>query len=158
MTHELFRSKLDVRRVPLIAQLSSFARAALALTVRFVTLLCCLAFIMQLLETLGDPQGWDLAVRDEHEWTFFRSFYFTLVTVSTVGYGDFYPSTFLGRGYVGMIIVVGIAVFGLETEALVRLVLLQRAGEGRLHLDKRRFVVVTGETSASELADFIQGE
>ncbi|HOO78357.1 MAG TPA: potassium channel family protein [bacterium] len=41
----------------------------------------------------------------------FDSFYFTIVTVSTVGYGDMSPATSLGRALAGLVIILGAGTF-----------------------------------------------
>jgi len=41
--------------------------------------------------------------------------WYTIVTISTVGYGDRYPTTSLGRIYGSLIIIVGVGIFGTFT-------------------------------------------
>ena len=60
--------------------------------------------------------------------------WFTLVTISTVGYGDQYPVTSAGRLLGGLIIVVGVGIFGTFTGYLANLFLSPRttdAGDPR---------------------------
>ena len=45
------------------------------------------------------------------KWSWFDSFYFTVVTVATVGYGDFTPQTVLGKTFTMLYIFIGIALF-----------------------------------------------
>lgn len=52
--------------------------------------------------------------------------WFTLVTISTVGYGDQYPVTSAGRLLGGLIIVVGVGIFGTFTGYLANLFLAPR--------------------------------
>ena len=47
----------------------------------------------------------------EH-WNWLDSLYFTVVTMATVGYGDFVPTTPLGKIGAMILIVVGIGLFG----------------------------------------------
>ena len=55
--------------------------------------------------------------------------WYTIVTISTVGYGDQYPVTDLGRIIGGVIIVVGVGIFGTFTGYLANLFLSPRKGE-----------------------------
>ena len=52
-------------------------------------------------------------------WDFFSALYFTLVTVSTVGYGDFTPTSTLSRDLVILVILAGISTFTLILQTLV---------------------------------------
>lgn len=45
------------------------------------------------------------------EWTWIQSFYFSVVTLGTVGYGDLAPSTDISRLFTALYILVGVAVF-----------------------------------------------
>jgi voltage-gated potassium channel len=49
--------------------------------------------------------------------------WYTLVTISTVGYGDRYPTTNLGRIIGAVIIIVGVGIFGTFTGYLANLFL-----------------------------------
>jgi len=51
--------------------------------------------------------------------TLFEAFYWSFVTLSTVGYGDFVPVTDLGRGVAMVIIISGIAVISFMTSIVV---------------------------------------
>ena len=60
--------------------------------------------------------------------------WYTIATISTVGYGDQYPVTNAGRIVGAMIIVVGVGIFGTFTGYLANLFLAprkKRAGGGR---------------------------
>lgn len=43
-------------------------------------------------------------------WTWTTSFYFSVCTISTVGYGDFYPTTDLSRLFTAVYILVGVGI------------------------------------------------
>lgn len=55
--------------------------------------------------------------------------WYTVVTISTVGYGDRFPVTDLGRIFGGVIIVVGVGIFGTFTGYLANLFLSPRKGD-----------------------------
>lgn len=43
-------------------------------------------------------------------WTIIQSFYFSVVTLTTVGYGDFVPTTDASRLFVAFYIIVGVSI------------------------------------------------
>src|SRR6266478_8160377 len=43
-------------------------------------------------------------------WTFFDSFYMTLITLTTVGYGEVHPLTFHGRVFASFLMLIGVTV------------------------------------------------
>lgn len=55
--------------------------------------------------------------------------WYTIVTISTVGYGDYYPVTNAGRFAGAVIIVVGVGIFGTFTGYLANLFLSPRKGD-----------------------------
>ncbi len=55
--------------------------------------------------------------------------WYTIVTISTVGYGDQYPTTNAGRLVGALIIVVGVGIFGTFTGYLANFFLAPRKGE-----------------------------
>jgi voltage-gated potassium channel Kch len=55
--------------------------------------------------------------------------WYTIVTISTVGYGDRFPVTDVGRLWGSMIIIVGVGIFGTFTGYLANLFLSPRKGD-----------------------------
>lgn len=51
-------------------------------------------------------------------WSFLDAIYFCIVTMSTVGYGDFSPETALGKIYTIFFLFIGIGVFVLAVTAI----------------------------------------
>jgi len=56
--------------------------------------------------------------------------WYTIVTISTVGYGDRYPVTDAGRAWGSIIIIIGVGIFGTFTGYLANLFLSPRKGDG----------------------------
>lgn len=44
------------------------------------------------------------------DWSFIKSFYFSVITLTTVGYGDLYPTTDASRLFTALYILLGVAV------------------------------------------------
>ena len=60
---------------------------------QYNSLLSCFEFILIVLTFATVFNG----VESSHNYSFSESIYFTLATLSTVGYGDIHPTTLLGR-------------------------------------------------------------
>mmetsp|Transcript_4423 Transcript_4423/g.18858 ORF Transcript_4423/g.18858 Transcript_4423/m.18858 type:complete len:1101 (-) Transcript_4423:299-3601(-) len=72
-------------------------RLSMRLALRFFAFLFIASCGIQLLELIGDPTKSDSEV---YELTWVNSFYFAVITLMTVGYGDFVAYTILGRLWV----------------------------------------------------------
>ena len=80
------------------------------------------------------------------------SFYFMVVTLATVGYGDFVPTNDVSRIYVVIVIVVMVAYFGYSIGNIISISNLNKEGKGSFHaMSMRRHVVLTGFPSFSEI-------
>ncbi|PXF42034.1 Calcium-activated potassium channel subunit alpha-1 [Gracilariopsis chorda] len=84
---------------------SPFHRQLTRLALEFVVFIYVFASGLQLFEQLGEP--WETLIGTTFDLTLANSFYFTVVTIFTVGYGDFVPFTLLGRLWIIFIIVFG---------------------------------------------------
>lgn len=140
-----------------IVQLFSTRRLIGKLALQCVALFYTLAAGIQLLEVPGDllsPEfraEWDAF----GDWNFFNAVYFIIVTLSTVGYGDFSPSTVQGRIYTILIIIIGIVIF---TSVIGELVEQSSRGRGSGSFLKNpdvRHVIVTGTPTLSDLTLFV---
>ena len=136
-------------------------RLATAL-LRLLALLFCLAGSMYIFEFLGNPPNLhdSFVHADMGDISFHVMCYFTLVTISTIGYGDFSPSTLLGRTFLLFVILGGVAFFSYETSELLALRALEASGRGsfRPRNPRRPHVLVCGgavSAGSATLADFL---
>lgn len=53
-------------------------------------------------------------------WSWLDSYYFTIVTVATVGYGDLHPTTDVGKIAVTIVIMLGIGLFSTFASMLLK--------------------------------------
>ena len=110
--------------------------------------------ILHLIEAQGDYWRDDA---DPH--TVLIYVYLTMVTMSTVGYGDFSPVTDLGRGFMILFILAGLAFFAAILPTLVDVVIdlyakYQYAKFDTTHVPKH--VIVCGHITATTATDFLK--
>ena len=83
------------------------------LMVRFKTSVLSAVFTISILIGFGT---W--AFRLLEDWTWAESFYFSVATLTTVGYGDIYPITMLGKFISGIMALIGIGIVAIPTGLL----------------------------------------
>ncbi len=93
-------------------------RKALGLILTVATVLAIAAAV---LERLIDP-AFD---------TFPQALWFTVTTVSTVGYGDYVPESGAGRVVASVLMLIGLGLIPLITSAVVSILVAQRSRESR---------------------------
>eukprot|EP01129_Flabellula_baltica_P009824 TRINITY_DN4086_c0_g1_i5.p1 TRINITY_DN4086_c0_g1~~TRINITY_DN4086_c0_g1_i5.p1 ORF type:complete len:599 (+),score=108.64 TRINITY_DN4086_c0_g1_i5:150-1946(+) len=93
---------------------------------------------------------------DNPDITLDNSFYFVLVTLSTVGYGDITPTTFVGRMVVIVLILTAVIVFPLQISRLVERMNAQPESGEYVLQGSVPHVVLTGNISITTLKKFLQ--
>jgi len=129
----------------------------------------CFAGTTFTLEVLGDIDGFvDTTITTGMgDISFSTMFYWIITTISTVGYGDFSPTTVVSRMAVVCFIVYGVIFFSNEIGRLLDLGEYMRNGRGTYHLSRhaRHHIVVSGgacktrtEVLDSFLAEILHSE
>jgi voltage-gated potassium channel len=79
------------------------------------------------------------------------SFYWTFVTIGTVGYGDYSPETTLGMFFTVSLIILGIGTFALAVESLVNLIFKRQQMKimGLINVERSKHVVICGWTEST---------
>jgi voltage-gated potassium channel len=84
----------------------------------------------------------------------FDSFWWVMTTVTTVGYGDFYPSTYSGRLYAVFLYIIGIGLIGIVIGKLIDTfsVYRKRKEEGLLKFKGKNHIVIIGWSQKANFA------
>lgn len=128
------------------------------LVAQLLALFYVLAAGIQLLEIPGDLLDESVVKTwTDHfgRWHFFNCVYFVIVTLSTVGYGDFSPVSIQGRVYTIFLIIIGVIMFTNVITAVIAELRRQR-GDGTY--DDRletRHVILSGTPTLDDLVHFV---
>jgi voltage-gated potassium channel len=99
-------------------------------------------------------------------WPFFDAFYMTLMTLTTVGYGEVHPLSFNGRLFASLVMLVGVAMvfvsFAVLGDTLLRLELADYFGRRRRtrmleHIAGHYIVCGAGRVGRSVVLELLQG-
>lgn len=102
--------------------------------VELVAVIVVLSATMLIVEALGDINS-NLAdsffAADGGPVSFLQMCYFTFTTISTVGFGDFSPTTLLGRLVIIPAILLGVTFFSVSSAAILKIRTTEASGGGR---------------------------
>ncbi|KAJ9574484.1 hypothetical protein L9F63_008347, partial [Diploptera punctata] len=107
----------DILQYLNILKTSSSIRLAQLVSI-FISVWLTAAGIIHLLENSGDP----LEFENPQQLSYWTCVYFLIVTMSTVGYGDVYCQTVLGRTFLVFFLLVGLAIFASSIPEIIELV------------------------------------
>ncbi|CAH2241844.1 jg16233 [Pararge aegeria aegeria] len=107
----------DILQYLNILKTSSSIRLAQLVSI-FISVWLTAAGIIHLLENSGDPLEFDNA----QSLSYWTCVYFLIVTMSTVGYGDVFCHTVLGRTFLVFFLLVGLAMFASSIPEIIELV------------------------------------
>ncbi len=126
----------------LVAQARRFDRSNLAASSLFALLSVGILLLYGVLGSLWFGAGYSPVIRDLP-----TAFYYTIETMSTVGYGDILPRTTVARMFTVSMIVLGITVFATTLSVVIGPLVggsIKRALEGRMQSKQRtgHFVII----------------
>jgi len=129
-----------------------------------VTKSCVLLFLVPLFlvaETLDGPYDYPTFPRDQfspdrlkHEWTLLGSIFYVVTTVTTVGYGDHAPKSFLGRMFTMAVIVSGVALFSILLNDFLEAYTLAFEGN-KMISSKREIIIISGKPTVEMIDSFL---
>ncbi|XP_036144734.1 calcium-activated potassium channel slowpoke isoform X42 [Monomorium pharaonis] len=145
----------DILQYLNILKTSSSIRLAQLVSI-FISVWLTAAGIIHLLENSGDP----FEFTNPQQLSYWTCVYFLIVTMSTVGYGDVYCQTVLGRTFLVFFLLVGLAIFASSIPEIIELVgsRSKYSGEFKREHGKRHIVVcghITYESVSHFLKDFL---
>lgn len=134
---------------------STLTRLLINLFLQLLTFLFITSCGVQFFELLGDPGQ---ALRSEtFQITWANAVYFAVVTLMTVGYGDFVPYTLLGRMWIVFHIIFAAYLVSREISLLIdALKSMRRGGGSYVNSSGTEHVVVTGRVKWEFLQQFVK--
>ncbi|XP_063290295.1 calcium-activated potassium channel subunit alpha-1 isoform X6 [Pelobates fuscus] len=120
----------------------------------FISTWLTAAGFIHLVENSGDP--WD-DFRNSQALTYWECVYLLMVTMSTVGYGDVYAKTTLGRLFMVFFILGGLAMFARYVPEIAALILNRKKYGGTFNATRgRKHIVVCGHITLESVSNFLK--
>jgi hypothetical protein len=119
--------------------LSDFTQQCIISVLECIVVVFSIAGTFYVMESLGDIKGFSDQFIDAGmgEISFFQMVYFTFVTISTVGFGDYSPTTVLSRIFIIFAILGGVTFFSYISVHIVNLVELESSGRGQYYPSRK---------------------
>ncbi|XP_035717493.1 calcium-activated potassium channel slowpoke-like isoform X3 [Vespa mandarinia] len=142
----------DILQYLNILKTSSSIRLAQLVSI-FISVWLTAAGIIHLLENSGDP----FEFTNPQQLSYWTCVYFLIVTMSTVGYGDVYCQTILGRTFLVFFLLVGLAIFASCIPEIIDLIGTRNKYGGTLKNERgRRHIVVCGHITYESVSHFLK--
>ncbi|XP_077310138.1 calcium-activated potassium channel subunit alpha-1 isoform X19 [Lithobates pipiens] len=120
----------------------------------FISTWLTAAGFIHLVENSGDP--WD-DFRNSQSISYWECVYLLMVTMSTVGYGDVYAKTTLGRLFMVFFILGGLAMFARYVPEIAALILNRKKYGGTFNSTRgRKHIVVCGHITLESVSNFLK--
>ncbi|XP_033214139.1 calcium-activated potassium channel slowpoke isoform X1 [Belonocnema kinseyi] len=142
----------DILQYLNILKTSSSIRLAQLVSI-FISVWLTAAGIIHLLENSGDP----FEFVNPQPLSYWTCVYFLIVTMSTVGYGDVFCQTILGRTFLVFFLLVGLAIFASCIPEIIDLIGTRNKYGGTLKNERgRRHIVVCGHITYESVSHFLK--
>ncbi|XP_072748700.1 calcium-activated potassium channel slowpoke isoform X3 [Anoplolepis gracilipes] len=142
----------DILQYLNILKTSSSIRLAQLVSI-FISVWLTAAGIIHLLENSGDP----FEFVNPQQLSYWTCVYFLIVTMSTVGYGDVFCQTVLGRTFLVFFLLVGLAIFASCIPEIIDLIGTRNKYGGTLKNERgRRHIVVCGHITYESVSHFLK--
>ncbi|XP_037026932.1 calcium-activated potassium channel slowpoke isoform X10 [Bradysia coprophila] len=142
----------DILQYLNVLKTSSSIRLAQLVSI-FISVWLTAAGIIHLLENSGDP----FEFSNSQKLSYWTCVYFLIVTMSTVGYGDVFCVTILGRTFLVFFLLVGLAIFASCIPEIIDLIGTRNKYGGTLKNEKgRRHIVVCGHITYESVSHFLK--
>ncbi|XP_066305059.1 calcium-activated potassium channel subunit alpha-1-like isoform X3 [Branchiostoma lanceolatum] len=136
-----------------VLKTSNSIKLVTLLSTFFSTWLTAAGFI-HLVENSGDP--W-LDFQNKHPMSYWECLYLMMVTMSTVGYGDIFATTSLGRAFMVVFILGGLAMFASCVPEIIELIgSRKKYGGSYSAISGRKHVVVCGHITYESVSNFLK--
>ncbi|XP_027315858.1 calcium-activated potassium channel subunit alpha-1 isoform X43 [Anas acuta] len=120
----------------------------------FISTWLTAAGFIHLVENSGDP--WE-NFQNNQQLTYWECVYLLMVTMSTVGYGDVYAKTTLGRLFMVFFILGGLAMFARYVPEIAALILNRKKYGGTFNSTRgRKHIVVCGHITLESVSNFLK--
>uniref|UniRef100_A0A8C4USR9 Calcium-activated potassium channel subunit alpha-1 n=1 Tax=Falco tinnunculus TaxID=100819 RepID=A0A8C4USR9_FALTI len=120
----------------------------------FISTWLTAAGFIHLVENSGDP--WE-NFQNNQPLTYWECVYLLMVTMSTVGYGDVYAKTTLGRLFMVFFILGGLAMFARYVPEIAALILNRKKYGGTFNSTRgRKHIVVCGHITLESVSNFLK--
>ncbi|XP_069123126.1 calcium-activated potassium channel slowpoke-like isoform X6 [Argopecten irradians] len=119
----------------------------------FISVWLASAGFLHLIENSGDPPDFS----NPQKLTYWECLYFLLVTMSTVGYGDIYATTTLGRIFIVLYIMISIGMFASFIPEIAEIISQQQKYGGAYKKERgKKHIVVCGHITFDSVSNFLQ--
>ncbi|KAI3384474.1 hypothetical protein SNEBB_003209 [Seison nebaliae] len=123
------------------------------LTVGLITLWLTAAGFVHLVENSGDP----FKFQNSQPLTFGECAYFIMISMSTVGYGDFACKTSVGRSFMVLFSLAGLAMFGFVVSEVLDILSKTSKYSGTYKREQgKKHVIVCGHITSESIGNFLK--
>ena len=110
-----------------------------------------------IVHSLNKTSDFNINIPDNSlELTFDWTFYYMIITIFTIGYGDFYPTTALSRAIIGLFIIIVIIIMSQQTSKLGELMKNTSPYRKVYKTEPNKHIIISGSFSGTTLFRFLK--